>query len=372
MPLAHGQIGAVYWCLHDVVVELPELNRAPSPASRSPDLQEVLRSGMAIPEPSNPFPYNRVVPPGSEALGVQLLQLVFPRIGEAQAKLDGVYVQVIEDRSSLRLDDRYLGWWRGGSLHTTAMLAAVDALRTTQTILEPVIAGNGALPMSALYPILRAAIESAALAIYLLEPTSRDERLRRSYLVAAEDAKYNGSFAASMGNAESTTRADTRDQIRTLLDSRPSIEQAGSFAFVDVKYSMLVENADAAMAADPALPPATRMKLIAWWQLLSGLSHGKQWAFVASMERSEAVVDEANETAHVRMSSSIAAVALVLQVAVEALETALRLFGQRSHTWSGQPEDADEPDAVSYTELQGRPIPPPQSIPVPRRSRRRS
>ena len=222
-----------------------------------------------------PIDYNRMIAPGSEELAVRLMQLMFPRIEDAWQKLDGVYVQVVEPRSSLRLDDRYLGRWRSGGLHVTAMFAAVDALMAVQTILEPVIAGSGSLPMSALFPMIRAAIESASLAIYLLEPLDRDERLRRSYLVAAEDAKYLSTFGEALGRETNTVRADAQAHIRELLATRPSIEAGGPFSFERVQYSDLVENADAVMAADPATPKVVRMALIAWWKLLSGLSHGK-------------------------------------------------------------------------------------------------
>ncbi|MBC7594627.1 MAG: hypothetical protein H7288_11920 [Kineosporiaceae bacterium] len=94
------------------------------------------------------------------------------------------------------------------------------------------------------------------------------------------------------------------------------------------------------------------MKLIAWWQLLSGLSHGKQWAFVELMERSDAVADQANQSAHVKITSSAAGIALPLQLAVETLECALRLFGRRSKKTWNQPEDASEPETVSYSESQ--------------------
>ena len=199
-----------------------------------------------------PIEYNRVIAPGSEEMAVELMQLMFPRIAEAWQKLDGAYLQVVETRSSLRLDDRYLGWWRAGGLHVTAMFAAVDALKAVQTILEPVIAGTGSLPMSALSPMIRAAIESASLAIYLLEPTRRDERLRRSYLVAAEDAKYLGTFGDALGRPRNTFHVNAQAQIRQLLATRPSIEAGAPFSFHHVQYSDLVENADAAMAADPA------------------------------------------------------------------------------------------------------------------------
>jgi len=72
------------------------------------------------------------------------------------------------------------------------------------------------------------------------------------------------------------------------------------------------------------------------------------------MEPSEAIVDEANESAHVLQSSSEAAIAIVLPLGVETLEAALRLCRCPSKSAWAQPEDASEPPIVSYTELHGR------------------
>ena len=305
---------------------------------------------MTIPDPLE-FDFNRTMNPGSEEVGVALFRLLFPRIADTETKLHGEFVAVVDERSSLRLDDRYLGRWRTGSLHVTAISASVDALLTVQTILEPVLAGQGALTMSALYPVIRAALESASLAIYLLEPASRDELLRRSYLVAAEDAKYHDTYQESLGNPTSHQRAVVQEEVRALIATRPSLGDPAAFQFTTVIYSDTVKKAELAITADPAVHTTARMALLAWWKLLSGLSHGKQWAFVEAMERNEAVVDVENQSAQIRMTSSVAAVALVTRRAVEALETALHLYGRRSRVTWAEIEDANEPPTVSYTAL---------------------
>jgi hypothetical protein len=300
------------------------------------------------------FSYNRSMPADSEKMALDLLPMLFTRIAEARGRLDGPYVQIVDDRSSLRLDDRYLGTWRGGGLHVSAMQASIDALMTVQTILESVVTGEGKLPMAALYPVIRTAMECAALAIYLLESPGRDDRIQRSYWVAVEDAKYQDSFGLSMNLANPGLCERAKSEIRTLITSRPSLGEPAAFRFKSIRYSDLVLNADAAMAADPSTPPVKRMSLLAWWKLLSGLSHGKQWAFIAGLERSNAIVDEQNETAFVLQTSSIATVALALQLAVKTLEMGLRLFGQRSKKTWAQPEDASEPAFQSWKELHKR------------------
>ena len=206
--------------------------------------------------------------------------------------------------------------------------------------------------MSALYPVLRTAMECASLAIHILAPSERDIRLRRSYWIAAEDAKYSDAFMKDLQQSSDTSQLDkTKATIQSLIATRASLGDPATFTFPPVKYSSFVTGADAAVAADPAIDSRSSMSLIAWWKFLSGLSHGKQWAFLTALERSEAVVDAPNETALVRLTSPAAAVAVALSRAVEAVEVALRLYGQRSKAAWNQPEDATEPTPVPFKEL---------------------
>jgi hypothetical protein len=296
----------------------------------------------------DPIDFNRALGADTEAQGEQLIELMFPRITAAKDKIEGTHVLVIEDRSSLRMDDAYLGQWRGGALHTTAMGASLDALMTLQTLLEPVLARTGALPMTSLYPLLRSAIENASLAIYLLEPKSRDVRLLRSYKAAADDGKWQTVFMKEIGreNAECWKLRNTVYIYKLIrLRLNPTAPRTESLSLP--KYTELVKIADRAVAADPATRSTGEMPLVAWWQLLSGMSHGKFWAMRAALERSGAQVDAENESAYIRMTSSTAVVGLALQRAIETLETALNLYARRSLAVWAQPEDASEPTYVT-------------------------
>jgi len=303
---------------------------------------------MAVPHRLESSRFNRALSVENEELGMKLWQSMFPRIDEILAKLDGPYAAVVEERSSLRLDDRYLGAWRGGGLHRGAMATAGDALRTVQGILE-----KNEVPMTALYPLLRAAVENASLAIYLLAPGDRDTRLVRSYQVADDDAKWQCVFATNLGQKHaSATRTRSKVDIHNLISSRPSLGAPRAVKLGAPRYGDMVALADAAIAADPAVSTPAGMPLLAWWQLMSGMSHGKQWALIAALERSGAIEDAADESAHVKLTSSTVMVGFALQRAVETLETALRLYGQRSKSAWAQPEDASEP--VSETPAQLR------------------
>lgn len=298
----------------------------------------------------NGSPFNRVLPAESEAQAEVVLRLAFTRIEATWEKLDSAYMAV-EDRSSLRLDDRYLGAWRGGALHRSAMLASADSLRAARTILERVLDRQDALPMVALFPIIRTAMECASLAVYLLGPRERDERLQRSYYVAREDALRQDAFGRALGTGSGQVAARVEAEIFTLIKTRPTLGDAKAFRFRAVKYSDLITGANAATANDPAATRSNAMPLLAWWQWLSGVSHGKMWAFVTGYERHDAIVDEANDSAEVLQTASLASVALSLQGAIETLELALRLYGQRSKSAWSQPEDANEPPTQAWIEL---------------------
>jgi hypothetical protein len=305
---------------------------------------------MTISGPVDGVRFNRSLEVGDPGTGVALWQMMFPRIDEIGKKMQGEYVAVVDPGSSLGLDDRYLGTWRNGGLHVSALNAAYDSLVAIRTLLE-----TGELPMTALYPMLRAAIENASLAIYLLESKDRDERLLRSYRIADDDAKWRCVFATETGTEHAwVTRMLVRVEIEKLIKLRPSLGDPRKAKLGSPKYGDMVELAEAAVIADPAIKTDKRTPLLAWWQLMSGVSHGKAWAMIAVLERSEAIVDEENETAYVKMTSSTVVIGLALMRAVEVLETALRLYGQRSKATWAQPEDATEPARQTIRQLRAQ------------------
>jgi len=280
-------------------------------------------------------------------MGMKLLGAFWERLDEAKAKVDGPYLAVIDDRSSLRLDDRYLGAWRGGGLATGALNAAVDALQTIRVLMTEA----RVVPMMAIYPLLRMVIENAALAVYLLAPVDRDERLRRTYCVADDDARLRSVNEQERGfEGWADKRSQVRAELRGLIQERGSLGDPATFEFARVHYSDLMARAGDALEADPAVEGSSELTLLAMWQLLSGLSHGKQWAMIEVLERSQAIVDEENASARVRFSTSPAAVAWFMERALQPLECALRLFGYRSKVTYAQPEDADEPPLMPYVE----------------------
>jgi len=284
--------------------------------------------------------FNREIPEELEDLGWKMIQAEFPKIDEIERKLNTEYM-VIEPRSSLDLDDRYLGGYRGGSLHRSAVGAGTDALNTICAIIRDA----GVLPMTGLYPLLRAAIENASLAIHLLAPEARDIRLTRAYRAMAEEVDKDARFVSAMGDPLSSARrrGEQTARIVELISRRPVLGDAAALLRVKETHTEIVKLADVVVRADAVVASPESMPLVAIWQLLSGMSHAKHWAMVAALERSDAIADEDGRGAQIKMTSSSFFVGSMLKRATETLEVALRLYGQRSKTAWAQPEDASEP-----------------------------
>jgi len=245
-----------------------------------------------------------------------------------------------EPRSTLALDDPYLGIWREGALHRVAINAAVDGLLTVRSLIEEA----RTVPMTALHPILRSIIENASLALYLIEPEDRDQRLLRSFNSMADDAKRARSFREKLGSSGAAEIYD-RDiaLIDDLLAERAALKHLSARTLALPTYTRLVMDADTFLLADPALNRISGFKLIALWQVLSGLSHGRAWAMVEALERSNAVVNEESRSGTVTATTSVAAVATFMQRGLELVESVIRLYGRRSTADYALAADIDEP-----------------------------
>lgn len=297
-------------------------------------------------DPSN---WNRQSSHGTEIAGLEILSAAWPRVEEAHRRLnDGGYMHA-EPRSTLRLDDQYLGIWTEGGLHRVAIAAAVDSLLTVRSLIEDA----RSVPMTALYPIIRSGIENAALALSMIEPTDRDDRLLASYKAMADDAKRQRQFYESSGVTDAQQRYDDAvDDIDSLIAARPNLAGNVARRLELPNYIDLVAAADAQLAADLAHDRAHNYTLVSLWRLLSGLSHGRAWAMLEVLERSGTIVDSASRagvrqpitrSGTVTQTSSIAAIALLVVQALEFIESVIRLYGRRLRSDYALPADADEP-----------------------------
>jgi hypothetical protein len=277
--------------------------------------------------------------PEQERLGWMFIGMVWPRVDELDRLISGPYMTV-ELGSSLALDRTFMGPWRGGGLEVGALNAALDALKTVRLLLDR---DERVVPMTGLYPVLRAAVENASLAVYLLTPEHRDDRLRRVFREAAGEVKLQQMFALEIGATDTGAKRKRWDQkLAAMTAARPSLGLIPE-KLSAAQTSAIVRAADAAVRSDPASKSWEHtMPLLAIWQLLSGLSHGKYRAMMTALARSDAIVSPDDDIAHVRMTTRSGMLAMTLLRAVGTLETATRVYGVRARRWSRRAEDAEE------------------------------
>lgn len=283
--------------------------------------------------------------PEQDAVAFALFDVAWSHLDDIEVYLNGQDMRV-DSGSSLYLDARHLGPYRGGGLHRSALSSSFDALRTVRLILDT---QDRIIPMTGLYPLLRSGLENAALATYLLAPDERDERLLRAWREIAGEVRLQHKFRAQFDrSAADVTRTRWWRELDQMMLTRPNIPRPSKPLQPEPITSMM-SAADIHVTADPAAAHLEHaMPLLAIWQLLSGLAHGRHWAAFAALAQSDPIPTADESIVTVQMTTRPSVVAMALLRAVMTLEAATRLYGRRAKRWTRQPEDsAEEPASAT-------------------------
>jgi hypothetical protein len=163
-----------------------------------------------------------------------------------------------------------------------ALVSAVDHLDA----LRALVADAHVVHARAAFTLMRAAIENAATAVWLLGPSSRDERILRRLRLAW---------------------ADSRDLDQPTFTS--IVEAAGSDAWPE------------GLSSDLSL---------VCWMVASGMAHARLWAALSSvMDRTDVPGASTPATTVMRLSASDTALAAIAQVATSMTAAGWRLYDQR-------------------------------------------
>lgn len=156
----------------------------------------------------------------SEEWGRQLYE-VTERIRALAGKYERAYASNPLPGSVRAADDLASGSLAIGQYVQYCLAQAVDAcegirkLVTNERGLE--------IPLSATYPLSRTAIESSSMALWVMRPATRRERVLRRLRIAQDELKYEKAFAASVSltqcgsEREATKRAHAQDAQRIKL-----------------------------------------------------------------------------------------------------------------------------------------------------------
>jgi hypothetical protein len=159
----------------------------------------------------------------------------------------------------------------------------------------------------------------------------------------AGDAMDQFYFLTTLGTPAAPAGIDIKQKVVQLVAARPNAGTVKSIFNPRARsLTSIVRYAGAEMSRRD--PKQKMFPALAFWQLCSGLSHARPWAFLAGLDRSGAVVDPDGKAAHVAMSSSTVNIAGGLITGVDLLEFALQCYGQRARAWTALPEDVQDPN----------------------------
>lgn len=175
--------------------------------------------------------------------------------------------------SSLHGDDNHTDPYQVSHAVWHSLSHALDHLHC----LEAVIYKAGTINMYAPYTLLRAAIENAATAVWLLGPANRSERILCRLQLAAMDCRNGDNVQKAMGTTPQRPVNDRLDRIRALatargLDPRQAVKWVGWEAVVT--------------AAANVLSPGSSFPVVLW-RACSGVTHGDLWATIGVTDHTE-------------------------------------------------------------------------------------
>lgn len=228
--------------------------------------------------------------------------------------------------SSLWLDDiataphpvSIEAWW--------AILHSIDHLNAAYEMTVQEREGGGHHVTTrpfAMFPLLRASLENALRAGWLLGAESQKELVARRFRLIVTNARnFDEGLRLVPGVTQSPAYRETLEGLR----DRAAAE---GVSMTSLKQSAgpreIVRGGATALTGDP-----DGLEFI--WRTLSGLTHGDNWAVrnFLDLERDEGAIDE--ETVRVATSSSIDVVATHMAICCRWTEAAVTLFVERARS----------------------------------------
>jgi hypothetical protein len=178
--------------------------------------------------------------------------------------LSHTYCPPPPDRSPLKADNDRTAPYQLGHAAWHAISHAVDHLHC----LRALIADAQLLNMYAPYTLVRAALENASAAVWLLAPASRTDRITRRLRLATLDLRSADKVATVMGTRMNPALADRLDEL-TAIARVAGVAEAD--ALRRLGYEEIVRDAGPVLDIGTVLP-------VVIWRACSGISHGDLWA----------------------------------------------------------------------------------------------
>ena len=176
-------------------------------------------------------------------------------------------------RSPMRGDDDRTHPYEVSHAAWHSLAHAVDHL----TCLRALLGDAKVIAMYAPFSLVRAALENACAAVWMLVPLSRAERVTRRLRFAVTDVRNGEEVKRITGQPGPRSEQERLEEIRAIA-TRADIEEAGVSR--GPGYREIVQ------AAGGGSGPAADLIYLSW-KLCSGMAHGDFWPTWSSMNRVE-------------------------------------------------------------------------------------
>ena len=223
--------------------------------------------------------------------------------------------------SPLTGDDR---WTRPNHVSHAAWLSIGHALDNLGAIRSLMVVKTGdevqvVTRPYAVYPLIRAAMENACAALWLLGPLDRPGRVTRRTRMVVTDAD-NRDQAMRKADPSTSPILDKQKARARQLAEKHGLDPVECVR--PVRYREIVRGAHGVIGLDPGNGEAI-------WRLLSGLTHGDSWASHTVTDRDEVKLTDDEDVFTIRATSSVTNVVNFVGIATSLTSKALSLFDDR-------------------------------------------
>jgi hypothetical protein len=270
-----------------------------------------------VSETDDEFPSaTRTATPEQEAAASEQLGRLFQIIDIWQASDTNSQGLSVQPGSALVGDDRATNPLQVSHAAIHGIVTAQDHLHALRMLIKKAESLHAFAP----FTLDRAAIEGGAVAVWLLAPQSRDERIRRRLVLATQNAFDAHGALKAAGKASSLS--DRLNAIRKVASRRHALDPDLIVSRPPGLERMVSEAGDTFELGSEAA--------VACWKACSGITHSRQWASVSMLDREE--LNRVANVINLRLTASFSNVLSVTAIAVAFSSEARRLFAKRATT----------------------------------------
>jgi hypothetical protein len=179
--------------------------------------------------------------------------------------------------------------------------------------------------------LVRGALESAATAAWLLSSTIEAERLRRCLRLNHQDLLDQIEFETAL-DADAERIAALRNRRGRLLTRATDLSLDKSWVAAKLSWQAILDTVGREL--QPKL--ASGLSPLLTWQLLSGVTHGRQWASLTGLEK-EIVTDNGDGTVTIKQTTNEAVLYVALATAAKLFKASSTAYENARLAWRESP-----------------------------------